>query len=67
MKVLCLVLVVGIVGCSAAPGQTGGDDSIELFSGVAIEKWVAIILFQNLSENIYALRPRFWSKYGKKN
>ncbi|XP_063369230.1 uncharacterized protein LOC134657584 [Cydia amplana] len=36
MKVLCIVLIVAVVGCFAAPGT--GEDKVELFSGVAIEK-----------------------------
>ncbi|XP_059050566.1 uncharacterized protein LOC131845513 [Achroia grisella] len=39
MRVLCLVLVVAVVACRAAPGATGEDEGrIELFSGVAIER-----------------------------
>ncbi|XP_026754478.1 uncharacterized protein LOC113514572 [Galleria mellonella] len=39
MRVLCVVLVVAVVACRAAPGTTSEDDGrIELFSGVAIER-----------------------------
>ncbi|XP_073963275.1 DUF1676 domain-containing protein Osi14 isoform X2 [Choristoneura fumiferana] len=37
MKVLCVILIVAVVGCCAAPGPSE-EDRVELFSGVAIEK-----------------------------
>lgn len=39
MRVLCCILAIAVVACSAAPGTSNEDDGrIELFSGVAIEK-----------------------------
>ncbi|CAK1594292.1 unnamed protein product [Parnassius mnemosyne] len=39
MRVVCTILFIAVVACSAAPGAgTDDDGKIELFSGVAIER-----------------------------
>ncbi|KPJ03626.1 hypothetical protein RR46_04238 [Papilio xuthus] len=38
MRVLCTILVVAVVACSAAPGGSEDDGRLELFLGVAIER-----------------------------
>lgn len=41
MRVLCLVLIVGVVACNAAPGTANQEDEkVELFSGVTIQRYV---------------------------
>ncbi|XP_026323117.1 uncharacterized protein LOC113232562 [Hyposmocoma kahamanoa] len=39
MRVLCLVLIVGVVACNGAPGAANQEDEkVELFSGVTIQR-----------------------------
>ncbi|CAG4964197.1 unnamed protein product [Parnassius apollo] len=44
MRVVCTILVIAVVACSAAPGAGAEDDGkIELFSGVAIERHIITV------------------------
>lgn len=46
MRVLCLVLIAGVVACNAAPGAANQEDGkVELFSGVTIQRYVNAISY----------------------
>lgn len=52
MRVLCLVLIAGVVACNAAPGAANQEDGqVELFSGVTIQRYVDISCLIDINFN----------------